>query len=385
MGVPTYPQQYVPNKNIEYSYSQTSSYTNSQKNQRKQQRFNNKQHHYAQKKSKSNTKSLSIFSEIEGKNESKTKMFYAKTKQNKKLKLSHNNAYSQPQPLHNAHYYGQNGANYYNAHWKHSKTMGHVSNMDISDLHISDILSMTNHGMVFEQLMTNKSNTMIYHNEGSKSHSYSVHHNAQSVDDMMTPLTLSPAPIRNKHRRQKRSQSVVEFFDPAQPSNLGDLYNNTKQSESKIKEKKQKKQEKKYKIVLRTENSNKAYYIQDAMPAHIGSDEPRLSESKGSAQSALSINSLTPTISQTPSYLRDDQRWQKSMSHKLSMTAASSDCTEDDDDDWMLHKHININGNTEESSTKRRFFADDEEFPNIESNSSDLMNVSESSSLIVGF
>merc|ERR1711933_545137 len=101
--------------------------------------------------------------------------------------------------------------------------------MDISDLNISDILSMTNGtgGRMLEQSMTNKSNTntMIYH-EGSKSHSYSVHHhhNAQSVDDMMTPLTLSPAPIRNKHRRQKRSQSVVEFFDPAQPSNLSDLY-----------------------------------------------------------------------------------------------------------------------------------------------------------------
>merc|ERR1719242_680207 len=200
----------------------------------------------------------------------------------------------------------------------------------------------------------------------------------------MTPLTLSPAPLRNerggisKHQRQKRSQSVIEFFDPAQPSNLSDLHH-----------KSEVKNEKKYKIVSRSEDSNKAYYIQDAV-----AQKPRLSESKGSTQTS-SVNSLTPTISQTPSFLRDgqsDRRWQKSMTHKLSMTTAVSSTEEEEDDGWMLHKQININGNqTDESSTKRRFFGDEDEFPSIKqlqqqqtpnSNSSansDRINISNSS------
>merc|ERR1712176_1390588 len=53
-----------------------------------------------------------------------------------------------------------------------------------------------------------------------------------------------------------------------------------------------------------------------------------------------------------------------------SRTTSVDDEDVDEDDGWMLHKHINVNGrvNTDESSTKRRFFGDEEEdFPNIES------------------
>merc|ERR1712228_849373 len=124
-NVPTYPQQYVPNKKnmidpiIEYSYSQENSYTNSskrhfyakQKNKRKYNQHKNKyHHHHYQKKTLSNTKSQSIFSEIEGKNDNKTKSFYhPKLSASNKLKLSHNNAYSQP--LHHQWNSNNNGNN----------------------------------------------------------------------------------------------------------------------------------------------------------------------------------------------------------------------------------------------------------------------------------
>ena len=80
------------------------------------------------------------------------------------------------------------------------------------------------------------------------------------------------------------------------------------------------------------------------------------------------------TPSQTPSYLKQEALWSRSLKLELSKNGTNSTGSSEDDDEWMLHNQINVGGLTHSehsalSTTRRRthFFADSEsaEFPNV--------------------
>lgn len=225
-----------------------------------------------------------------------------------------------------------------------------------------------------------------------------------SMDDM-DPLILSPINKRRTHLKKQRSQSVVELFSN-EPSHLGDIHdiNHTpiqiKQSASDDldvtsddmndivhdpdykninKRNKTKKQRRKsidhnnqtpnetptYKIVLKTEDSN---YLEYKTPKSKDNNnnlnKPRFS------QSASTATTTTATISQTPSYLREDRKWDVSMKYQSQTgthSVESDNSGSSSTGEWMLHGMINVNGNVEEPQ-ERGFFNDENgEFPNIES------------------
>ncbi len=231
-----------------------------------------------------------------------------------KLKLSQNNAYSTP-VYHNESEYLVNHNNYLHQHWNENNQNQNQNTWYIDPNEHER--SHTDTTIVRNYMKDYNNNTN--NNEGRKSHSFS--HLGMSMDDMMTPLSLSPAPHRNGHRKQKRSQSVVDFFDPIQPSNLSDLHiqKHNKNENENENQNQNEKDNKKYKIVLRDENSNKYYNNSNNNNQLI---KPRFS-------SSTTTNSFTPTISQTPSYLREENLWKKSI--KISQTGSSEITSEDDD------------------------------------------------------